>query len=202
VIAVKLERSAFLFVVSGPSGAGKTTLVDRLLDLDRSLRESVSVTTRKPRLDEVDGAHYFFVERDEFDRMKESELVEWAEVHGELYGSPRRFLDEQLAAGNDVVLNIDIQGGFNVKKAFPGAVMVFILPPSLGTLERRLRSRGSDETIDIERRLETAREEITASEQYDYIIVNDELETAVADLQAIVTAERCRRERLRCTEEP
>lgn len=192
-----LERDAFLIVVSGPSGAGKTTLVDRLLELDRSIRESVSATTRAPRVDEVDGAHYFFVDRDAFEQMKESDLVEWAEVHGELYGTPRRFLEEQLAAGHDVVLNIDIQGGFSVKKAFPAAVMVFILPPSLEILERRLRSRGSDGAPDIERRLETAREEITASDQYDYIIVNNELQTAVSELQAIVTAERCRRQRLR-----
>lgn len=199
---MKLDRSAFLIVVSGPSGAGKTTLVDGLLEFDRSIRESVSTTTRKPRLDEVDGAHYFFVDRAEFERMKESELVEWAEVHGEFYGTPRRFLEEQLAAGHDVVLNIDIQGGFNVKKAFPEAVMVFILPPSLETLERRLRSRASDDEGDIERRLQTAREEITASEKYDYIIVNDELPAAVSQLQSIVTAERCRRQRLRPVKKP
>lgn len=190
------NRKAFLIVVSGPSGAGKTTLVDRLLSLDRSLRESVSATTRKPRFDEVDGAHYFFFDRDEFDRMKESELVEWAEVHGENYGTPRKFIDEQLAGGHDVVLNIDIQGGFSVKKAFPDAVMVFILPPSMEVLEARLRNRGADESTVIERRLNTAREEITASETYDYIIINDEVDEAVSDLQAIVTAERRRCHRL------
>ena len=197
---MKLKRKAFLIVVSGPSGTGKTTLVDRLLERDRSLRESVSMTTRMPRLDEIDGAHYFFVDRKEFERIREEELVEWAEVHGEFYGTPRRFIEDQLAAGHDVVLNIDIQGGFSVKKAFPDAVMVFILPPSLEVLEARLRDRGADEPDVIERRLQTAREEITASEKYDYIIINDKLTAAVAELEAVVTAERRRRHRLQVVE--
>lgn len=182
--------------MSGPSGAGKTTLIDRVLELDRSLRESVSTTTRLPREGEVNGAHYFFVSREEFERMKDSELVEWAEVHGELYGTPRRYIEDELAAGHDVMLNVDIQGGFSVKKVFPDAVTVFILPPSMEVLESRIRNRGTDEHIDIEGRLATARKEITASAQYDYIIINDDLGAAVSQLQAVVTAERCRGGRL------
>lgn len=195
---MKRNRNAFLIVVSGPSGAGKTTIIDRVLEQDRTLRESVSATTRPPREGEVDGAHYFFVAREEFERMAatESELVEWAEVHGELYGTPRRFIEDELAAGHDVVLNVDIQGGFGVKKSFPDAVTVFILPPSMAVLEERIRNRGSDAHIDIEGRLATARKEITASAQYDYIIINDELGAAVSQLEAIVTAERCRGARL------
>jgi len=175
---------------------GKTTLVDRLLEGDRSLRESVSTTTRAPRDGEVDGVHYRFVTRETFESMRDSQLIEWAEVHGELYGTPRRFIEDELAAGHDVALNIDIQGGISVKKAFPDAVMVFILPPSFEALEERIRHRGGDEHIDIRKRLETARNEINASDNYDYIIVNDELKRAVAELRAIVTAERCRRSRM------
>lgn len=192
----KSDREAFLIVISGPSGVGKTTLVDRVLGMDRSLRESVSATTRAPREGEVHGAHYFFVTTEEFEDMIESEeLIEWAEVHDEYYGTPRDFIEEQLEQGNDVVLNIDIQGGNSVKKAFPDAVTVFILPPSFEALEARIRNRGEDENIDIDARLETARNEITASEDYDYVVVNDDLNTAATELYAIVTAERCRSDR-------
>ena len=188
--------NAFVIVVSGPSGVGKTTLVDRAIELDREgLRESVSATTRPPRLDEIDGVHYHFTSREDFEAMKEGGLIEWAEVHGELYGTPRKLVDEQLAQGCDVVLNIDIQGGDSVKKAFPDAVMIFILPPSFETLRERIHNRGNDTNIDVSARLETARREIEASERYEYVVVNDDLASAVADIQAIIRAERTRRTR-------
>ncbi len=127
--------------------------------------------------------------------MKTEELVEWAEVHGYYYGTPRRFVEEQLESGYDPVLNIDVQGGINVKKVFPNAVLVFILPPSIGDLEARIRGRGKDSESEIQKRLENARKEIQASSAYDYLVVNDTVERAVDRLTGIVQAERCKRER-------
>jgi guanylate kinase len=185
-----------LIVVSGPSGVGKTTLVDRLLTTDPLVRRSVSVTTRGPRPGETEARDYFFVSPERFEAMKAGELVEWADVHGSLYGTPKRFLEGMLASDRDVVLNIDIQGGDRVKRSFPDAVMVFILPPSFGALEARLWARG-DLTPDVLKiRLANARREIEAGTRYDYVIVNDSVERAATELAAIVTAERCRRERM------
>lgn len=190
------HSKAFPVVMSGPSGVGKTTLERRLVAADSSLTASISTTTREPRPGEKTGKDYYFVERSVFEHMKDRELVEWAEVHGEYYGTPRRFIENEIAAGRDVLLNIDVQGGIRVKKVFPEAVMIFILPPSFHALEERLRQRGGGGDIDIATRLENAFEEITASDQYDYVVVNDDLDRAVRQVQAVVEAERCRRERL------
>jgi guanylate kinase len=189
------KTESLLIVVSGPSGAGKTTLVERVLPMDANLRASVSVTTRPPRKGEVDGRDYHFVSEAEFERMKAKDLVEWAEVHGYLYGTPRKFLEEQLAGGRDVVLNIDVQGGIEVKKLFPGAVMIFILPPTFDSLRRRMLGRGGDDPKDIEIRLENARKEIEAADRYDYLVVNDEIDEAAREIMAVITAERLRRAR-------
>jgi guanylate kinase len=175
---------------------GKTTLVDRVLATDPLVRRSISATTRRPRTGENEGRDYFFVTPGRFEAMKAGELVEWADVHGAFYGTPRRFLEGELAAGRDVILNIDIQGGDQVKRTFPGAVMAFILPPSFRALEDRLRARGDVSGDGLKVRLANARKEIEAGARYDYIIVNDSVERAAAELAAIVTAERCRRERL------
>lgn len=188
--------NAFLIVVSGPSGVGKTTLVGRLLAADPLVRRSISTTTRGMRTGEVEGRDYFFVDQKRFEAMKKGELVEWADVHGALYGTPRRFLEGELAAGRDVILNIDIQGADQVKRSFPGAVMVFILPPSFRDLELRLRARGDVSDQEVKVRMDNARAEVEARERYDYIIVNDAIERAAGELMAIVNAERCRRERL------
>lgn len=185
----------FPIVVSGPSGAGKTTLVDRILAADPLICRSISTTTRAPRPGEVEGRDYFFVDRPRFEKLKEGDLIEWAEVHGQLYGTRRAYVEAQLAAGLDVLLNIDIQGGDRVKRVFPGAVMVFILPPSFADLEQRLRGRGDLGARDFQVRLAAARVEIGASARYDYLVVNDDLERAGGDLRAIIMAERCRRER-------
>ncbi len=185
----------FPIVISGPSGVGKTTLVSRLLESDPLLCESISTTTRPAREGEVAGQDYFFVARPVFEEMKERELIEWAEVHGEYYGTPRRFVENELAAGRDVVLNIDIQGGNSVKMVFPQAAMVFILPPSFATLEERMRLRGTTDVDELKTRLANARNELTASIHYHYWVVNDSLDRAVAQLGSIVEAERARRDR-------
>jgi guanylate kinase len=186
---------AFAVVISGPSGVGKTTLERRLVAADPMLVSSISATTRPPRDNEKTGTDYFFVEREVFEHMKDRELVEWAEVHGQYYGTPRRFVENEVAAGRDVLLNIDVQGGIRVKKVFPDAVMLFIFPPSFDTLRERIAQRGGGGDLDVETRLKNAVEEISASNQYDYHVVNDDLDTAVRQIQAVIEAERCRRDR-------
>jgi guanylate kinase len=161
----------------------------------RSLRRSVSVTTRLPRRGEIDGKAYFFVDERRFRDFKKEGLVEWAVVHGSVYGTPKRFVEEMLEKGVDVVLNIDVQGARQVKKCFPDAVMVFILPPSFEVLEQRIRSRAADLAQDINTRLDNARTELRALAEYDYVVVNDNLGEAIAALAAIVTSERNRRRR-------
>jgi guanylate kinase len=183
---------AFPIVVSGPSGVGKTTLVDGLLSADSRLRESVSATTRPPRDGEIEGDSYFFVSEAEFEGLKDGKLVEWAAVHGHSYGTPRDFLEKELARGVDVVMNIDVQGGALVRKSFPTALLIFILPPSLAVLEERIRHRGTDSEKVIAKRLENARGEIRLASDYDFVVINDDLEETVQALCTIVEAERHR----------
>ena len=186
---------AFPIVISGPSGAGKTTIVEAVLDKDPAIKASVSATTRPPRDGETDGEAYSFVSADEFDALKQGKLIEWAVVHGYGYGTPREFVESQLGDGLDVVLNIDVQGGASVKKAFPEAVLIFILTPSAEELERRIRGRGSDLTTEIEKRLDNAWGEIKRATNYDYIVINDELEETVDAVLSIIRSERHRHER-------
>ncbi len=189
------KTKAFAIVVSGPSGAGKTTLVNELARRDPMLHRSVSCTTRKPREGEQEGVAYYFVSDSEFETQKRENLIEWAEVHEKWYGTPRDAIERALGRGLDVMLNIDVQGGRRIKKSFPDAVMIFILPPSFEVLEQRIRDRATDIENDIHIRLENAREEIRALPSYDYLVVNDDLEEAVGAIQAIIQSERCRRTR-------
>jgi guanylate kinase len=180
-------------VVSAPSGAGKSSLAQRALNRIEGLKFSISYTTREPRGAEKDGVDYHFVSEDEFRAMRDrSEFLESAEVHGYLYGTHRAAVDELLAQGLDVILDIDVQGAEQVRQRVPEAITVFILPPSREILEARLRSRNLNETLDLERRLSNAADEGRLYEKFHYVIVNDDLDRALASLEAIITAERCR----------
>ncbi len=185
-----------LFVVVAPSGAGKTSLVNALLGAERGLRLSVSYTTRAPREGEVDGREYHFVPRAAFESMiAAGDFIEHANVYGNYYGTSRRWIEAELAGDHDVLLEIDWQGARQVRTLFPNMVGIFILPPSLAELRRRLTARGKDSAEVIERRMASAREEISHVLEFEYIIVNEQFDVAVADLQAVVRAARLSRER-------
>jgi guanylate kinase len=194
-----------LFVVSAPSGAGKTTVVDHLVTRVPRLSKSRSYTSRPCRHGETDGVDYNFISRLEFEAMVgRDEFLEWADVFGNFYGTSRRDTEARLAAGGDVVLVIDVQGARQVRQRTPDAIGIFILPPSPAVLERRLRQRSRDEDASIRRRLATAHREIAAVDEYDYVVVNDDddVERCVIELAAIVTAERSRVPRRRADVAP
>ena len=184
-----------VFIISAPSGSGKTTLVERLLREVPNLLFSVSYTTRAPRGVEQNGREYCFVTRAEFQEMiRRNELLEWAEVFGNFYGTARHFLDDARKASKDLVLDIDVQGAEQVRKKIPDAVSIFILPPSRETLEWRLRHRSQDSEETILKRLRDASREINGYDRYDYILINDQLDISAERLKAIVLAERLRRQ--------
>ena len=177
--------------MAAPSGAGKTTLVRLLLENDSSIRVSISTTTREPRVGEKDGREYHFVEVEDFlEMVSRGEFIEWAEVHGNYYGTSRRWIENELAAGRDVLLEIDWQGAQQVRKAFPKAIGVFILPPSLAALKERLAGRGTDSAQTIARRFAAARDEMRHVDEFDYVIINDDLQQALGHLLAVVDASR------------
>jgi guanylate kinase len=189
---VAAKRKGVLFIVSGPSGVGKTTLIKRLLKFFPDMTLSISCTTRPRRRGEVPGRDYHFVTAAEFAaRRSRGGFAEWARVHGALYGTPRAPLERTLRRGRDALLEIDVQGTRKIKRLYPAAVSVFILPPSLGALERRLARRGTDRKT-ILKRLETSPREIREIMRYDYVVENRDLRQAVASVKAIVTAERHR----------
>ena len=180
-----------IFVVTAPSGAGKTTLVEALLAADQQIKLSVSYTTRAPREGEIDGINYHFVSREAFIAMlQRSEFLESAEVYGNFYGTSQLWIQQQLDAGNDILLEIDWQGAQQVRKLFPQAIGVFILPPSLQALEQRLRGRGTDSEESISKRMASAREEITHVDEFDFVIVNEVMDEAIKDLISLVRAPR------------
>jgi guanylate kinase len=186
-------RRGVLFIVSAPSGTGKTTLVERLVNLTPGVEISRSFTSRPARAGESHGVDYFFVSRDRFVAMRDNdEFLEWAEVFGNLYGTGVAETERQLSAGNDLILVIDVQGARKLRDRGVEATTIFVLPPSSEVLERRLRGRSKDSEAQIVRRLEVAREEVHAFPEYDYVVVNDDVDGAVARLRAIVQAERAR----------
>ncbi len=190
------NRRGTLYVVSAPSGTGKDTVVRELLARDASLAFSVSATTRQPRPGEIDGVDYYFVSDDEFAEMvRNGEFLEYAHYTSASYGTPARAVDEALAEGRDIFLVIEVVGAANVRAARADAVLVYIVPPSLAELEKRLRGRGTETDEQIAARLDRAREELREIEKYDYIVVNDTVAGAVADFEAIVRAERLKREK-------
>ena len=192
-----IGRRGLLLVLSSPSGAGKTTLGKRLLATEQGIAMSVSVTTRKPRPGEVDGRDYHFIDQAVFARMRDAgELLEWAAVFDNFYGTPRAAVEAALAAGSDVLFDIEWQGARQLAVALPeDLVRVFILPPSAEALERRLRTRAQDSDEVVRRRMAGAAEEVSHWAEYDYVIVNDDMETSASTLSAILAAERARRVR-------
>ena len=180
-----------LFVVAAPSGAGKSSLVKALMELDSLVKPSISHTTRPPRGQEMDGREYFFVSAAEFDAMIEADgFVEWAEVHGHRYGTSRQAIAQLMAQGSDVVLEIDFQGALSIRRTFDNAVTIFILPPSWEELRSRLERRGEDAAETIDLRLRNAATEMAQAHQFDFVIINDSFDRALFDLKAIVHAQR------------
>jgi guanylate kinase len=183
-----------VFIISAPSGSGKSTLVGKLMERVANLRFSVSYTTRAPRGNESEGKEYYFVSREQFEaRIQRGEFLEWADVFGNYYGTHRGELDRATAEGVDLILDIDVKGARQLKERIPGAVSIFILPPSRQVLEQRLRARSQDSEPVIKRRLREAAEEIRNYSQYDYVLVNREVQASVDNLVAIVSANRSRR---------
>lgn len=176
-----------LYVISGPSGVGKGTLVSKLLELRDDVALSVSATTRSPRPGEVDGKNYFFLTKDEFKNLIDADgLIEWAEYAGNFYGTPLDFVEEQLAAGKNVILEIEVQGAFQVKEKLPDATLIFIEPPSMDELERRIIGRGTESEDVIESRMRTARVEMERKMEYDIAVMNDDVDSAVARLSECI----------------
>ncbi|HTO91889.1 MAG TPA: guanylate kinase [Candidatus Sulfotelmatobacter sp.] len=197
-IPFRFQAGGFLLVLSGPSGAGKGTLVERLVKARPECVFAISSTTRPRRSTESDGVQYEFVTRDEFEhRRRAGYFLESAEVHGHCYGTPARFVDDGIASGRIVVLDVDVQGGASVRRVRPDAVSIFIYPPSIDALRRRLLKRATDAAEVVERRLKDAPGELAEYRHYDYLVMNDDLEQAVARLVGIVDAERARVRRLR-----
>jgi guanylate kinase len=190
------KRKGIVFIISAPSGSGKTTLLHELSKSPLKLTPSKSVTTRKPRSGERNGHDYFFISMKEFLRRKNrKEFLEWANVFGEYYATPKKFVRETANQGKDIVLAIDVQGARQVLKALPDAVSIFILPPSVSVLKKRLLNRNTDTRKEIKKRLNIARHEISHAGDYDYIIVNNKLHSAVRRLEAIIVAERHKNKR-------
>jgi guanylate kinase len=188
-----------LIIISGPSGAGKGTVCKGLMSMQLpELEVSVSATTRKPRTGEVEGISYFFKEKEEFEQMiSRNEFIEYAQVYDNFYGTPRSHVQEKLDNGKDVILEIDIQGAMQVKKNNPEGVFVFIMPPSFEELKNRITSRGTETQADIIKRLHEAYNEVRLSRNYDYIVVNDDVNLAAEKVKSIITAEKCKLKRFK-----
>ena len=185
-----LNRCLLLIVISAPSGTGKTTVVKELFKSINNIKRSISFTTRPPKTGEVKNKDYFFISEEEFKRkIKRNKFVEYAMVHGYLYGTPKSFLD--CADKKDIIFNIDIQGGFAIKKKFPSAILIFLIPPSFKELKKRLLKRNRDTDEDIKNRLKNAKKEIKFLKKYDFLVINDKLKDAVEKIKSIIISERC-----------
>lgn len=190
-------EKGILIVLSGPSGVGKGTVCKALRECSTDIVYSVSATTRSPRQGEIDGVNYFFKTREQFEQLiEQDQMLEWAEYVGNYYGTPRKFVEDTLNAGKDIILEIEVQGALKVKQTFPDGVFIFLLPPSLSELENRIVGRGTETEESIRSRMSVAVEEIALMENYDYAIVNDQIDLACSRIRAILTAERCRKERM------
>lgn len=191
---MKQNRKGLLLVISGPAGVGKGTINLSLISRNSDIRMSVSATTRQPRPGEIDGVHYFFKTEEEFQKMIESgAFLEYMRVFNmHYYGTPKSFVEQELAEGRSVILEIDVQGAMRVKAAYPDAVLIFIAPPSMSELKSRLIHRGTESSEAIDRRFETAYQEMKYIDQYDYVVVNDILDLAIARTEDIIVAERCK----------
>lgn len=191
-----MGNPGLLLVISGPSGTGKGTICKELLADNSRIQYSVSATTRSPREGEIDGVNYFFLSKETFEEMRVGdEFLEWARVYENFYGTPRKPVEEALAQGIDVILEIDIQGALQIRQKFPSGVFIFILPPSLQELKARIVGRATDTMDVIEKRLNCVEEELGYVNQYDYVIINDNIPDAVSKLEAIIKAEKCRAQR-------
>ena len=189
-------QRGILFVLSGPSGVGKGTVLEGLMDDYNDINYSISVTTRTPREGEINGDDYFFVSKEKFDEMKEkNQFLETAKVHGNFYGTPRHYVEECLKKGEDIILEIDIQGAKQIKKEFDDAVYIFLLPPNYEELKTRLEKRESETAESLKRRLKNASEEISEVENYDYSIVNDKVEDTVEEVKRVIKKERTLKKR-------
>ena len=192
------KREGVIFILSAPSGAGKTTLINRLLKIFPNIKLSVSYTTRARRLGEISGRDYHFLTEDKFVAMRaKNDFAEWAKVHGSFYGTPRGVLDKNIRRGRDVLLDIDVQGAGKIKRQYRYAVCIFLLPPSWKELEKRLALRGTDRRETIRRRMENARHEVRKIMRYDYLVVNRDIREALESLKSIVIAERLRLSRVK-----
>jgi guanylate kinase len=192
------RNKGILFVISGPSGAGKTTLYKKAISVLPNLKHSVSFTTRSPRTGEVNDRDYTFIDKDEFMAMvRKKDFAEWAGTHGELYGTSKRRLKEIIDSGVDAILDIDVQGAKQLREEFPGGVYIFVLPPSLEVLRERLEGRMANAKVEIEKRLKVAVAEMKRYGEYDYVIVNHVFDTAFKELESIIIANRARTERIR-----
>lgn len=193
----RINNCGSLIVLSGPSGAGKGTILNELLKSDDNLKYSVSMSTREPRDGEVDGVNYFFVTKEEFEReIKNNNFLEYALVHSNYYGTPKSKVEEYIKKGHDVILEIDIQGALKVKETNPDAIFVFIMPPSMKELRDRLVKRGTESKDKIIERFKNAYKEINEVKKYNYVVINDDVSKAVSKIQAIMLAERCRVDRI------
>lgn len=186
-----MSENGILVIFSGPSGSGKDTVLNKLLFGRDDIKVSVSMTTREMREGEIDGTHYYFVNREYFEKkVSENKMLEYAEYNGNMYGTPKAPVDDMLKSGKAVILEIEVQGAEKIRKIYPDVISIFLMPPSVRVLEERLRGRGTDDEETINHRLVIAKEEIRRASEYDYVVINDTVENAVAGIETIINAER------------